>query len=317
MRSVPMIFPGQASQEVGMARDLAEAGGAAAAFLARVDQVVGYDLTTLMFEGPLAALTETRHAQPAILAHSVAVVLALQERSIAPSCVAGHSLGEFSAAVAAGALKAEDGLRLVQRRGDLMFGAGRDRPGTMAAVLGLEAARVEEVCREASTGGQVVVLANHNSRTQVVISGDVEAVTRAGRLLKEAGARRVVPLEVSGAFHSPLLAAAGRLFGESLATVTIRDPLVPLVANVSARPVTTAAELCEGFARQLTSPVLWRDSMEAIMGLQPAEDPAVVLEVGPGKVLSGLARREYPDVSFLPVARAVELDMILDSLGGG
>jgi len=304
MRKIPMIFPGQASQTVGMAADLMASQGPAGAFLSAIDDTLGYGLAAIMRKGPAEVLTETRNAQPAILAHSVAVTLALGERGIIPSLVAGHSLGEFSAAVACGALCPEDALRTVRRRGELMFAAGDEVPGTMAAVMGLPGDQVAEVC--AGVDG-VVVLANHNSEAQVAISGEVPAVAAAGAALKEAGARRVIPLNVSGAFHSPLLAGAAREFGEFLAGLAVKDPAVPLVANVTARPATTATDLRDGFARQLTSPVLWHDTMEQIAG---ADAPRVVLEVGPGRVLSNLARRAYGNVTFLPVGTVDDLEGI-------
>ncbi len=310
---VPMIFPGQASQSVGMARDLAEAGGPAAEFLATVNEALGGDLTRIMFEGPGETLTETHNAQPAILAHSVAVSLALRDMGVEPSLVAGHSLGEFSAAVAAGAVSPADGLRIVRKRGELMFAAGQKVPGTMAAVLGLSADQVREVCAAVSATAGVVVLANHNSEAQVAISGEVPAVEAAGKALGEAGARRVISLNVSGAFHSPLLAGAATDFNDHLAGIPIGDPGVPLVANVTAAPVTTAAELKTGFGRQLTSPVLWHDIMGVIAGsAQPGgESPRVVLEVGPGRVLSNLAKRAYPDTRFVPVGTVADLAGVL------
>lgn len=310
---VPMIFPGQASQKVGMAQDLAEKPGPAADFLSQVNSVLGEDLTGIMFEGPGEVLTETRNAQPAILAHSVAVALALRDLGVVPSVVAGHSLGEFSAAVAAGALQPEDGLRLVRKRGELMFAAGQEVPGTMAAVLGLNGDRVREICAGVSAAGGVVVLANHNSDTQVAISGDIEAVAAAGQALTEAGARKVIPLNVSGAFHSPLLEGAAASFGDFLGQCEISPPAVPLVANVHARPVDTAAGLAEGFARQLTSPVLWHDIMETITD-GVGSKPRVILEVGPGRVLTNLARRAYPEVKFLPVGTVGDLEQVLDFL---
>ena len=303
MQRIPMLFPGQGSQTVGMAADLADADGPAGAFLATVDATVGADLLGLMTGGPAEALTETRNAQPAILAHSVAVTLALRELGVLPSVVAGHSLGEFSAAVAAGALAPADALRTVRRRGELMFAAGREVPGTMAAVMGLSGAQVAEVC--AGVDG-VVVPANHNSDNQVVISGEVAAVAAAGEALKAAGARRVAPLNVSGAFHSPLLEGAAAAFREFLADIPVADPEVPLVANVSGAPVDRADGLREGFARQLTAPVLWHDTMERLCG--GPDRPRLVLEVGPGKVLSNLARRAYPDVTFVPVGTAADLE---------
>jgi len=313
LHRVPMIFPGQASQSVGMARDLADAGGPAGDFLNEVNTVLGEDLTGIMFEGPGEVLTQTRNAQPAILAHSVAVSLALRELGVVPSLVAGHSLGEFSAAVAAGALAPADGLRLVRKRGDLMFAAGNETPGTMAAVLGLGAEQVRDVCGRISSQGGVVVLANHNSDTQIAISGEIDAVAEAGVALKEAGARKVIPLNVSGAFHSPLLEGAAARFSDFLAGFEFSSPSVPLVNNVDARAVTTAGDLSGGFARQLTSPVLWHDIMGVISG-GGGTPPHVVLEVGPGRVLSNLAKRAYPEVKFLPVGTSGDLEQVLDFL---
>jgi len=316
MIRVPLIFPGQASQSVGMAADLRSGDGPGAAFLARVDALLGYGLSALMTEGPAETLTETRNAQPAILAHSVAVALELRARGVAPSVVAGHSLGEFSAAVAAGALTPEDGLRLVRRRGELMFAAGEKAPGTMAAVMGLDADRVREICAATAADHGVVVLANHNSSNQIAISGAPGAVTAACEALKEAGARRAVMLNVSGAFHSPLLEDAARDFAAHLRDVAVADPDCPLIANVSAAPAADAGALREGFAAQLISPVRWHEIMGVLCG-GPDGPPPVVLEVGPGRVLSNLAKREFPDTEFLPVGTAADLETVLDKLGRG
>jgi len=317
---VPMLFPGQASQFVGMAGDLAAAGGKAAAWLNSVNEAAGCDLMALMQEGPIETLTETRNAQPAILAHSVAVAMELKAQGIEPSAVAGHSLGEFSAAAAVGALDPSAALTLVRTRGDLMFSAGEQRPGTMAAIMGLDADQVREVCAAVSRDHGSVVLANHNSAAQVVISGEIEAVGLAGERLKEAGARRVTPLNVSGAFHSPLLADASATFAAELEATEFGDAEAPLVANVSARPVTTGDQLKAGLKRQLTSPVLWHDTMHWLVEGQ-AEAPKVMLEVGPGKVLTGLARRAFPDVTFLTVGTAEDLagirDRVQEILGDG
>jgi [acyl-carrier-protein] S-malonyltransferase len=297
-----------------MARDLAASPGPAGEFLRSIDDILGYGLTGIMFDGPLETLTETRNAQPAILAHSVAVVLALRERGIVPSLVAGHSLGEFSAAAAAGALSPADALRAVRCRGELMFAAGAETPGAMAAVMGLSAGQVTAVCREVSATHGVVVLANHNSDVQVAISGEVAAVAAAGPALTAAGAKRVIQLNVSGAFHSPLLEGAAEAFRAFLATLEMREPEVPLVANVTAGPVTTAAGLGEGFGRQLTSPVRWHETMERIAA--GACPPPFVLEVGPGKVLTGLARRAYPLTQFLPVGTIEEIAALPALLAG-
>lgn len=313
MQRVPMVFPGQASQFVGMAADLGEGDGPGAGFLRQVNGILGYDLVRLMRDGPLEVLTETRHAQPAIFAHAVAVALELRARGLGPSVTAGHSLGEYAAAVAAGALSPEEGLRLVQRRGELMFAAGRRRPGTMAAVLGLSAAKVQEVCAEVARDAGVVVLANHNSADQAAISGEVEAVAAAGPALLAAGAKRVIPLTVSGAFHSPLLAEAAEEFAGALASAPLADPEAALLANVSAQPVRRAGELRNCLARQLTAPVLWHATMESIAAGAGQPPPRLVLEVGPGKILSNLARRAHPEITFLAVGARADLDRALDS----
>jgi len=308
-----MLFPGQGSQAVGMTADLMGRQGPAAEFLSSVNDVLELDLLKIMHDGPGEVLTETRNAQPAILAHSVAVTLALREMGVVPSMVAGHSIGEFSAAVAAGVMAPQDGLKVVRRRGELMFAAGQEIPGTMAAVMGLNGADVTKVCARVSENSGVVVLANHNSEAQVVISGEVPAVEAAAVALKEAGARRVITLNVSGAFHSPLLEGAGASFKDFLQGININQADVPLIANVSASSVTDAGLLADGFARQLTAPVRWHDTMELLAG-QTSDRPRVVLEVGPGKVLSNMARRAYPDVKFVPVGTLADLDAVLDIL---
>ncbi len=313
MIQVPMLFPGQGSQTVGMTADLLAEAGPAKDFLGTVDQVLAIPLLAIMHDGPGEVLTETRNAQPAILAHSVAVSLALREMGIIPSVVAGHSIGEFSAAVAAGVISPADGLKIVRKRGELMFAAGQEIPGTMAAVMGLTGKQVAEVCQTVSESQGVVVLANHNSAAQVVISGEVSAVAAAGEALKVAGARRVIPLNVSGAFHSPLLAGAGAEFGEFLQGISIKPSEVPLIANVTASPVTAASDLLAGFGQQLTAPVRWHETMEFMVGGE-SEKPKIVLEVGPGKVLSNLARRTYPDVKFIPVGTRSALTEIREIL---
>ncbi len=313
MIQVPMLFPGQGSQTVGMTADLMDRSGPASDFLNTVNGELDTNLLHIMHEGPGELLTETHNAQPAILAHSVAITLALRELGVVPSVVAGHSIGEFSAAVAAGVLEPADGLAVVRRRGELMFSAGQEVPGTMAAVMGLNGAQVTEVCAQVTKDTGVVVLANHNSEAQVVISGEVEAIAVAANALKTAGARRVITLNVSGAFHSPLLDDAGARFTEFLKSISIKDANVPLVANVSAAKVTDSLELADGFGRQLTSPVRWHEIMELLAG-STVNQPKVVLEVGPGKVLSNLARRTYPEVKFIPVGTVADLDGILNIL---
>lgn len=285
---VGLLFPGQGSQFVGMGRDLAERFPAAASVFERTDSALGIALTRIMWEGPENELTATHNAQPAILTHSVAVLEALRDRLPAVSMAAGHSLGEFSAYVSAGSLDFEDAVRAVRRRGELMFRSGQERPGAMAAVLGLEDEPLERVCREAAqaTGGACVP-ANFNAPGQIVISGDEPAVEAAMELAKEAGARRAVPLNVSGAFHSPLMAVAEDGLQAHLHAVELFDPAFPVVSNVSAEPVTGAVEARDLLVRQLTSPVRWVASMRTMRG----NGVSRFLEIGPGAVLAGLMKR--------------------------
>ena len=283
--SLALLFPGQGSQTVGMARALSESEATARSVLDRADDVLGFSLRELMFDGPDEDLTATKNAQPAILAHSVAVLEVARERLGPVSMAAGHSLGEFSAHVAAGTLSFEDALAAVRLRGELMYAAGQARPGTMAAVLGLGDDAVEEVCARVDAG--TCVPANFNSRGQVVVSGDVSGIEQAMVLLKEAGAKRVVQLNVSGAFHSPLMGPAVEGLSNRLDEIEFRDPAYPVVSNVTAQPVTTGEDARRLLVEQLTSPVRWSASIAAMV------DAGVdrFIELGPGSVLCGLNRR--------------------------
>ena len=283
--SLALIFPGQGSQYVGMAAALAKAEPAAAEVLDEADEVLGFSLSSVMASGPEDELTATKNAQPALLTHSVAALRVLGERAGPVSFAAGHSLGEFSAHVAAGTISFEDALLAVRLRGELMFEAGQTRPGTMAAVLGLDDASIEEVCASVSAG--VCVPANFNSRGQVVVSGDVAGIEELMMLAKEAGARRVVPLNVSGAFHSPLMVPAADGLRDHLEGVVFHDPAYPVICNARAEPVTDGDAARELLVEQLTSPVRWSASMRVLL------DSGVdrFLELGAGKVLSGLNRR--------------------------
>lgn len=314
MSKVAYLFPGQASQAVGMGKDLVDAFDESRALFEDARETLGLDLPRLCFEGPLEELTETRNAQPAILLHSLAVHAVLAARlDLRPAFVAGHSLGEFSAAAAAGALSVEDALRVVRRRGELMFAAGQEAPGTMAAVIGLDPDACVGACREASEAGPgTVVVANLNSPAQVVVSGDVEAVARAEATLKAAGAKRVLPLKVSGAFHSPLMEVVQGDFREFLAGIDFADPACPVVANVGARPVGEAAALREGFVEQLVSPVRWHESIEWLVE-QGVTD---FVELGPGNVLSNLGARSFRSASFHSTSDAEGVQKVLATLGG-
>lgn len=266
-----VLCPGQGAQKVGMGRDLAERFPAARDTFEAIDDALGVRLSRLMWEGPESELTLTHNAQPAILAHSAAVLAATGERLAPVALAAGHSLGEYSAWVAAGALTAPDAARLVRRRGELMLEAGEARPGAMAAVLGLATSEVEAACAAASAGGEVAVPANLNAPDQTVISGDPAAVERAGEDCRARGAKRVIALKVSGAFHSPLMAPAVDGLRAALPAVDFAEPAFPVIANASAQPVTTAADARRLLVDQLTAPVRWVASMQAAAALQPAE----------------------------------------------
>ena len=304
---VALLFPGQGSQFVGMGRDLAERFPLARATFEEADATLGLGLSALMWQGPEAELTATRHAQPAILTHSVAVLRLVQHHLGDVSFAAGHSLGEFSAYVAAGSLAFDDALRTVRRRGELMFESGQQRPGTMAALLGLDDAEVERVCREATGPDGVVVPANYNSPAQVVISGDVAAVQRALELARAAGAKRALPLNVSGAFHSPLMETAQAGLAEQLEGVVVQPPAFPVVSNVTAEPVREPSEARRLLVRQLTSPVRWTESMRRLV------DAGVdrFLELGPGGVLTGLLRRVARDVPAQTIGTVAEVEALL------
>jgi [acyl-carrier-protein] S-malonyltransferase len=274
-----------------MGRELAEQYPAARQVFERVDAALETPLSRLMWEGPEEELTLTHNAQPAILAHSVAALAAVGDAVQPVAMAAGHSLGEYSAYVAAGSLTVEDAARLVRRRGELMFEAGQARPGAMAAVLGLATAEVATACSEASSASGIAVAANQNAPDQTVISGDPEAVERAGARCKEMGAKRVIPLKVSGAFHSPLMEPAVPGLAAALEATRFADPHFPVVANATATPVRTATEARARLVEQLTAPVRWVASVETLAREVPG---ARFVEAGPGAVLSGLVRRIAP-----------------------
>jgi [acyl-carrier-protein] S-malonyltransferase len=296
-----------------MGKDLAERFPAARDTFARIDEALGVALSRIMWEGPESDLTLTHNTQPAILAHSAAVWAVVGERLRASvKAAAGHSLGEYSAYVAAGSLSAEAAARLVRRRGELMFEAGAKRPGAMAAVLGLATEAVEAACREASTSAEIAVAANLNAPDQTVLSGDPAAVERAGEGCKARGAKRVIGLKVSGAFHSPLMQPAVAGLREALAAAPFADPGVPIIANATATATTTAAEAKRLLAEQLTAPVRWVGCMQQAAVLVPG---ASFIEIGPGNVLSGLVRRIVPGAATMTLGTADEVEQYLTTNG--
>ncbi len=303
-----LICPGQGAQRVGMGKDLAERFPPARETFGAIDEALGVSLSRVMWEGPESELTLTHNAQPAILAHTAAVLAVVADRLAAPAAGAGHSLGEYSAHVAARTLTVADAARLVRRRGELMLAAGQARPGAMAAVLGLATAEVEAACNQASGDGGVAVAANLNAPDQTVISGDPGTVATAGEDCKARGAKRVVALKVSGAFHSPLMAPAVDGLRDALASVAFADPAFPIIANASGTEVRTGMDAKRLLADQLTAPVRWVACMRAAAALAPE---ATFVEVGPGNVLSGLLKRSVPGARSVALGTADEVEKFL------
>lgn len=303
-----LLCPGQGAQKVGMGKDLAERFPAARETFAAIDDALGVSLSRLMWEGPEDQLTLTHNAQPAILAHTCAVLAVLGDRFGRVVAAAGHSLGEYSAYVAAGSVTPTDGARIVRRRGELMLEAGKARAGTMAAIIGLSAAEVAAACNSASTSSEVAVPANLNAPDQTVISGDPAAVTRAGEACKAAGAKRVLPLKVSGAFHSPLMAPAVPGLAAVLEAVPFKAPRFPVVANATALPIRDAAQARRLLAEQVVSPVRWVECMQTCAVDHPR---ARFLEVGPGNVLSGLLKRIIHGTHGTTLGTADEVEKFL------
>ena len=292
------LFPGQGAQHVGMGRDLYEQAPAARAVFDAADAALGISLTALCFEGPEDELTRTVNAQPALVTHAVAALLAaIDAGSIdaRPAFVAGHSLGEYAALIAAGALRFEDGLRLVRERGRLMQEACDATAGTMAAILGLEPRDVQAICERHGAS-----ICNINAPGNITIGGAKEHVTAASEAASEAGASRIVPLEVAGAFHTPLMQGARDALDAAVGNAPFTDPRMPVVSNVSAKPITSAAEVPGELAEQVTSPVLWADSVRTML------DGGVTsfVEFGPGRVLTALVRRSERSALVRNVATA-------------
>ena len=303
------LFPGQGSHVVGMGRALAEAYPEARDVFAQADQVLGFALSELCFEGPEPDLTDTVNQQPALLVTSLAALRAIEIRAphLRPAFAAGHSLGEFSALVAAGCLGFADAVRLVRERGRLMKQAGETAPGGMAAVMNLDRDTLADVCQEASqASGQRVQIANDNAPGQIVISGHQDALARAVELAKSKGAKRVIPLKITIAAHSPLMALAARSFRGELDSVAFGPPRIPVVGNVYARPI-VYADLRDELEMQLTSPVRWTESIQYLV----AQGVTRFIEVGPKDVLAGLVRRIDSSASAMSVGDPASLDLLL------
>lgn len=300
--TIAWLFPGQGAQAVGMGRDLYEEIPAARAVFDAADEALGFALSTLCFEGPEDELTRTVNTQPALVAHSIAALVAGIECGTVtegPAYLAGHSLGEYAALIAAGAVSFSDGIRLVRERGRLMQEACDAEPGTMAAILGLDRAQVASICEEHGAS-----LCNENAAGNISIGGPIEAVRAASEAATAAGASRVIPLNVAGAFHTPLMRTAAEGMRFVLAAAAFTDPHTPVVSNVDARPLRAAAELTAELTQQITAPVLWIDGIRMML----AQGCTSFIEFGPGRVLTGALKRtersaEVRNVGTAPEAR--------------
>jgi [acyl-carrier-protein] S-malonyltransferase len=301
MSKTALLFPGQASQYVGMGKDLYEYSADVRRLYEFAADQLDADIAKLSFEGPAEELRRTKYTQPAIMLHSLAVLTVLQNEVPPFQFAAGHSLGEYAALVAAGVLRFTDAILAVIRRSALMEDACVQNPGTMAAIMGLDDATLEQICKQASDAG-IVVPANYNSNNQTVISGHVAAVQKAAELAKQAGAKRAIMLEVGGAFHSPLMTPARDGLQAYLADMTIIPPRQKVVANVTAQPAATGEEIKKLLVEQVTAPVRWAQTMSYLAG----QGVTRVIEIGPGKVLTGMAKRE------MQLEQTLNLDTLAD-----
>ncbi|MEJ2052627.1 MAG: ACP S-malonyltransferase [Calditrichaceae bacterium] len=301
------IFPGQASQYVGMGRDLYKEYPECKNTFEQANNILGFDISKICFEGPEEKLKQTNITQPAIFVHSIAVFQVLKSLDKMPQAVAGHSLGEYSALVAADAISFEDGLRLVQKRGELMHNAGKENPGSMAAIIGMTPEDVDKLCNSLKEFGTIQP-ANFNSPGQIAVSGDVNAIKQAVSKAPEMGAMKAIELVVSGAFHSPLMAATSRGLAEILNTTTFNDTKVPVYSNVEAKPVQDKDKIKELLLKQLTHPVLWQQIIENMI----SDGFDTFYEVGPGKVLRGLLKRINRSVNCREIGTVENLQNLGD-----
>lgn len=297
MGKIAFVFPGQGAQSVGMAKDVFDEIPASRKVIEAADEALGFSLSSIMFEGPDEELKQTYNTQPALLTASVAYLEAFREKGITPDYVAGHSLGEYSALVASGVLSLEEAVKIVRARGEYMEQAVPSGQGAMAAVLGAEREALNDLCRSVSEEGTRVELANINSPGQIVISGSAEGVAAVSSRVKEIGGKRAIPLEVSGPFHSSLMREAAERLTDTLQNVNLSSPSVPVIANVTAQPVSDAEEIRGLLVEQVYSPVLWHDSVEWMI----SQGVDTFVEIGPGNVLTGLIKKIDKNVKLINI----------------
>lgn len=310
MGKIAFVFPGQGSQTIGMGKSVVEKSDQAKSIFESADQRLGYSLSDIIFNGPDEKLTLTTNAQPALLTTSIGILTCLEEAGIRPDYTAGHSLGEYTALVAAGAIEFEDAVFAVHKRGEYMEEAVPNGEGTMAAVLGMDRNDLQKVTDEVTANGDSVQLANLNCPGQIVISGTVKGVEKASVSAKENGAKRVLPLQVSGPFHSELMKPAAQKFVEVLNEVKVKDSNIPVIANVTAAPISNASDIKEKLIEQLYSPVLWEDSVLTMLEL----GVDTFIEIGPGKVLSGLIKKINRNVKTYSVQDFESCQSVVEEL---